>query len=684
MVKVEFESFLYGADYNPEQWSRDVWDEDMRLMKKAGVNMVSLGIFSWAQIEPQPGVYRFEWLDDIINLLHKNDIMVDLATTVAAPPPWLSKLYPDSRPVTSKGVRLEIGSRQTYCPSHSAFRIHAREIITKVAQRYAAHPAVKMWHINNEYACHIYECYCDRCAVEYRNWLEKKYGSIEKVNESWMTAFWSQQYGKFDEIQPPRDAPTYPNPGQQLDWRRFSSDNLLSLLDMEGAIVREHSKAVGRDLPIVTNFLGISKMVDLFKWAQHEDLVSDDRYPDPFDPYSHVEAAMNWDMMRSLRHGQRFLLMEQAPNAVNWRQINSAKKPGLMRLLSFMAVAHGAMGVMFFQWRASKGGAEKFHSGMVPHAGENTRTYREIAELGADLIKYKSLRTAKVHADVAILFDFESWWGLELDSKPNTTLQQLVQTRKYYDALRALGLTVDFLHPDDSESFKKYRMIVAPQLYAVGEKAIENINAFVNNGGTLVLSLFSGVVNKSEQIYLGGYPAPFRSTLGMWVEEWAPLDTGATRAVTLWDGSVTKTTLWGELVHLEGATPLATYAEDYLSGSAAVTSHTSGSGRAYYVSADLDADALKKLVKKVCEDSTIAVSEVPLTLDITVSKTEDGASVVHLLNFGSDPVEVGLPSGGVSLQDGSDAGEKISVGHMEMVLVKYDGVGIKTTDIKAL
>ena len=343
---------LYGADYNPEQWPEEVWAEDVRLMREAGVNLISLNIFSWAKLEPRPGEYDFGWLDRIMDLLYEHGILVDLATATASPPPWLAKLHPGSLPVTHDGVTLWPGSRQHYCPSSPAYREHASRLVRRIVDRYKDHPALVMWHINNEYGCHVSECYCDVSAAHFRRWLTERYGDLDTLNEVWGTAFWSQRYGAWDEILPPRAAPAFPNPTQQLDFRRFSSDALLECFTMEKDILREFAP----DIPVTTNFMGAFKPLDYWKWADLEDVVSHDSYPDPASEDARVEAALSFDLMRSLGHGRPWVLMEQTTARVNWRTRNVPKKPGQMRLWSYEAVARGADGVMFFQWRPRKPG----------------------------------------------------------------------------------------------------------------------------------------------------------------------------------------------------------------------------------------------------------------------------------------------------------------------------------------
>ena len=351
----------YGGDYNPEQWPREVWDDDVRLMQRAGVTIATVGVFSWARLEPRDGEFDFEWLDDVLDRLHAGGIRVDLATATASPPPWLALAHPEMLPVTEDGVRLSVGSRQHYSPSSAVYRRYADRLVRALAERYRRHPALEAWHVNNELACHVQRDFSDESAVAFRAWLTAKYGTVETLNEAWGTQFWSQAYGSFEEVVPPRAAPTFRNPTQLLDFDRFSSDAWLAVYEAEAAILREVSPGV----PITTNFMGFFKGLDYWKHAAALDFVSDDHYPDPADPEAPMIAAATRDLIRSLAGGP-WILMEQAPNAVNWRPRNAAKPDGMHRLLSLQAVARGADGIMQFQWRQSKAGAEKFHSAMVP------------------------------------------------------------------------------------------------------------------------------------------------------------------------------------------------------------------------------------------------------------------------------------------------------------------------------
>jgi beta-galactosidase len=655
---------IYGGDYNPEQWPEEVWDEDVRLMREAGVNLVSLGIFSWAKLEPRPGEYDFGWLDRIISLLHENGVMVNLATATASPPPWLAKLYPESLPVTENGVVLHPGARQHYCPSSAAYRERAADLVRRVAGRYKDHPALAMWHVNNEYGCHVAECYCDASAVHFREWLQGRYGDLDSLNEAWGTAFWSQRYGEWGEILPPRTAPTFANPTQQLDFRRFSSDALLELYEMEKEILRKATP----DVPITTNFMGFFKPADYWKWAAREDVVSDDSYPDPSDPEAHIGAAMSRDLMRSLGDGDPWVLMEQTTVRVNWRERNVPKRPNEMRLWSYGAVARGAEGIMFFQWRQSKAGAEKFHSAMVPHVRpEDSRSWHEVSRLGAELGKLDGLLGARGEAECAILLDWESWWALELDSKPSAAVRMLEGVYSFYKPLFEANVPVDFAHP--SSDLSSYRLVIAPNLYLVTDESVENVRRFVTDGGTLLMSFFSGIVDGRDHIRLGGYPAPFRELLGLHIEDFVPMAAGERNRLDTQDGPY-ECGLWADLIHLEGAEALATYTDGFYAGTPAVTRNAYGEGVAYYLGTRPGERYVKSLLERVYGEAGVRPTlEVPPGVDAVRRKTED-ASFLFVLNHNEEAVEILLPNPGRDLLTETEHDSKLLLDPLEVVILQ--------------
>lgn len=641
----------YGGDYNPEQWPREVWDEDVRLMQRGGVNLATVGVFAWARLEPRPGEYDFAWLDDVLDTLHAGGIGVDLATATASPPPWLARQHPETLPVTEHGVRLAVGSRQQYCPSSPVYRERARRLVERIVERYAGHPALELWHVNNEYGCHVSRCYCDVSAMAFRAWLEARYGTIDELNRAWATAFWSQRYDAFDEVEPPRAAPTFRNPTQLLDFDRFSSDELLACYQAEVEVIR-----AGSDVPITTNFMGFFKPVDYWKWAPHVDIVSDDTYPDPADPISPAYAAMVRDLMRSLGGGAPWLLMEQSPSAVNWRARNAPKAPGQMRAWSYQSVARGADGILFFQWRQSAAGSEKFHSGMVPHGGTDTRVWREIEQLGGELRELSApgvgLEGSRVPSTVAIALDWDSWWAIEQPASP-TTVSYLETLFAWHHALTSLGLTVDFVRTDGDLS--AYRVVVAPAHFVATDAQGSNLAAFADGGGTLVVGFGTGITDEHLHVRLGGYLGePLRRALGVWVEEFAPpaapgraIGGGAAPTVAV-DGEVlggaASGSVWAEFVRVEDADVLATFADGALTGWPAVTRRATGGetdrGAAWYVATLPDPTALRRLVTSIVEEAGVEVP-VPVSSGEEVEVVRRG-DLTFVINHGADAAELRL------------------------------------------
>jgi beta-galactosidase len=653
----------YGGDYNPEQWPRDVWRSDVRLMREAGVNLVTVGVFSWAWLEPEEGRFEFDWLDEALDLLHGHGVMVDLATATAAPPPWFSRRHPESLPVTREGQRLWPGSRQTFCPSSAAYRAGAVRLAESLAKRYGEHPALAMWHVHNEYGCHNGHCYCDASAEAFRVWLRRRYGDLHALNQAWGTAFWSQRYGEWEEIDPPRPAPSFVNPTKQLDWWRFSSQELLECFRAEREVLARHTPST----PITTNLMAARfKTLDYWAWAPELDLVANDHYLIGEDPLSHVDLALAADLSRSLAGGQPWLLMEHSTSAVNWQPRNLAKQPGQMRRNSLAHVARGADGVLFFQWRQSRAGSEKFHSAMVPHAGTRTKVWREVVELGAELERIAEVKGSRVDAEVALLWDWEAWWAVELDCHPSADLSYLELVRDHHAALWRLGVTADLAHP--TADLERYRLVLAPSLYLVSDAAAANLRGFVEEGGSLLVQFFSGIVDQHDQVRLGGYPGAFRDLLGIWVEELFPLPSGGT--VRLDDGSAAS--LWSELVHAEDAQVLARYADGPVAGGPAVTRK----GSAWYVSTRLAPADLERLLARACDRAGVALvcgSAPPGGVEVVRRREpgQRGASWLFAINHGGEPAV--LPASGVELLTGAEVAGRLALPAGAVAIVREDG-----------
>jgi beta-galactosidase len=590
----------YGGDYNPEQWPEEVWAEDVALMRRAGVNLVSVGIFSWALLEPAEGEYDFGWLDRVLDLLHDGGIAVDLATPTAAPPAWLVRRHPEIRPRTREGHVLGPGARNGFCPSSPAYAAAAARITRRLAERYGGHPAVVLWHVHNEYGGHVPACYCETSAAAFRGWLRDRYGDLAALNRAWGTAFWGQRYAEWGEIEPPRLAPTAVNPAQQLDFLRFSSDAYLACFRQERDILR----ALAPGVPVTTNFMASTcKNIDYWRWASEVDLVANDHYLKAEQPDNHIDLAIAADLSRSLAAGRPWLLMEHSTSAVNWQPRNLAKRPGQMRRNSLAHLARGADGVLFFQWRAARSGAEKFHSAMVPHGGTDTRVWREVVRLGVDLAALRELRGSRVAADVAVVWDWQSWWALELEWRPSVDVSYLDSMAGWYERLWRSHLTVDFVRP--GAALGDYRLVLVPSLYLTTREAAAALADYVTGGGTLVVSYFSGIVDAHDAVHPGGHPGALRALLGLTVEEFLPLRAGET--VRLAGDPELTGDVWAEDVVPRGAEPIWSYRDGPAAGRPAVTRHRTGAGTAWYVSTRLRGAHLDAVLRRAYADAGLAV-----------------------------------------------------------------------------
>jgi len=666
-------SLIYGGDYNPEQWPETVWLEDARLMQEAGVNLVCVGIFSWAKLQPSEKTFDFGWLDRVMDVLADHGVHVCLATATASPPPWASKKYRDVLPVDANGTTLYPGSRQHYSPCSPSYRRLAAAITRKIAHRYRRHPALAAWHINNEYACHLPECHGEATTKAFRGWLRNRYRTLAELNHAWGTAFWSQVYYAWDEIFTPRRAPYHCNPTQQLDYRRFLSDAFLELYQQEKDIL----SAITPGVPVTTNLMGFFKALDYRRWAEEMDFVAWDSYPDPL-PGKEPErrGAVGHDLMRSLKKDRPFVLMEQAPSAVNWREINGPKTPGRMRLGSLQTVARGGDGVMFFQWRAAKAGAEKFHSGMVQHVDPSvSRVFAEIKALGADLKKLAPVAGSLVRSRVAIVFDWQAWWAVELESKPGRIdyagwAQEL--HRYFYER----NLAVDFVHP--GARLDDYSLVVAPALYLLTQKDAQALTDFVARGGTLLATYFTGIVDEHEHIVLGGYPAWLRAVLGLWVEEWAPYGEGQINTVRFSGarGRVVEASHWCDVIHLEGAKSLATFTADFFAGRAAVTVHGFGKGKAFYLGTKLASDGLNAVLDNACKAAGVQpVLLAPAGVEVTL-RERGSERFLFVLNHRNTTAKVRLGRlRGVDLLSERKARHMLALPARGVAVVALDEVG---------
>lgn len=640
MINPKLSAIIYGGDYNPDQWSDKVWKEDMRLCKLAGINVVTVPVFSWAKLQPAEDVYDFEWLDQILDMLIDNEIYFCLATSTAAQPAWMSAKYPDILPVDVHGRQRTHGKRVNFCPNSKTYRRFSVNMARKLAKRYHKHPGLLWWRVANEYGTY---CYCDNCAQEFRKWLKQRYETIEELNRRWNLSFWGHTVYSWDQVTVPselNDDNKWYQP-KALDYLRFMTDSNLACFLGEYKAIKEFTP----NLPVTTNISGYIKKLDQFKWANYVDIVSWDNYPRQEHRMSTV--ALKHDLMRGLKNGKSYILAEQTPSQQNWQPYNILKRPGEMRLLSYQALAHGADTVMFFQLRASIAGVEKLHGALISHAGhEHTRVFRECAQLGSELKNLgDKIVDSRFNSRVAIMFDWDNWWAVELSSGPSKDLTYFEQVEKYYHALYELNISTDIVKPDADLS--QYEIVIAPLLYMTKPGFVDNIKQFVKDGGTFVTSFFSGIVDENDRVILGGYPGELKQLLGIWVEEFDALPPGMDNTIVMrksigkLEGQYT-CGLICDLLHLQGAQALAEYGQDFYAGKPCLTENKWGKGKAYYIATDPEERFLKDFLQNICASHQIcAVIDAPVGVEIT-QRFKDNQSFTFILNHNEQTVKLDL------------------------------------------
>ncbi len=624
-----FDRILFGGDYNPNQWPKEILEEDIRIFKKASINSATVNVFSWAKIQPSENCYDFEELDQIIEKLSTEGFDIVLATSTAALPAWMFKKYPEVARTDYDGRHHKFGQRHNACPNSLVYQKYAERLATKLAERYGENPQVTCWHINNEYGG---ECYCDNCEKAFRVWLKDKYHTIEALNKAWNMEFWGHTVYEWDEIVLPNalsegigyDKTAFA--GISIDYRRFNSDSLLKNYMMERDAIRK----IDPTTPITTNLMGTFKGLDYFKWAKEMDLVSWDNYPSYNTSWSLV--AMTHDLMRGLKQ-QPFMLMEQTPSQQNWQPYNSLKKPGQMRAQSYQTIAHGADTIQYFQLRRSIGACEKFHGAVIEHVGhEDTRVFRETAALGAELAQLSDIIGTQTQAQVAVIFDWDNYWALEYTSGPTVDLKYVEQIHRYYRYFYEQNIAVDLV-PVDAD-LSKYKLVAAPVLYMIKEGMQERLTDFVMQGGALLTTYMSGIVDQSDNVHLGGYPGPLRELAGIWVEEIDALAPEQSNGVSLVNEELSGTSnLVSDLIHLENAEALAHYTSNFYAGMPAVTKNTFGDGTVYYFGGQLEDQLQDQLFKTIVEESDITpVIEEATKLEIACRENAEAKFFV-IINF---------------------------------------------------
>ncbi len=647
----------FGGDYNPEQWSPEIWDEDMELFKKAGIDTVTINVFSWASIQPSENEYDFDRLDKIVKLVTDNNMNIIMATSTGAHPAWMAKRHPDILRVDYKGRKRKFGGRHNSCPSSPTYRMYAERLAGKLAAHYSNQKNIIAWHISNEFGG---ECYCENCEKAFRKWVSEKYKTIYNVNKAWNTSFWGHTFYDFDEIVAPNelseefefDGRTHTDfQGISLDYRRFMSDAILEGYCLERDAIRKEIP----DANITTNLMAFFKPLDYMKWAKEMDFVSWDNYPYPGQ--SPAGIAMCHDLMRGCKYGEPFALMEQTPSVTNWQPYNALKRPGVMRLWSYQAMAHGADSVLFFQMRRSIGACEKYHGAVIDHVGNgNTRVFREVSALGKELRDIgNSTIGMRTHSDVAVMFDWDNWWSVEYSAGPSKDLNYRGLIEDYYQTLRNMNVNVDII-PQDAD-FSQYRVIIAPLLYMVKGDLDERIRKFVENGGSFVTGFFSGYVQENDLVITGGYPGKLRDILGIWVEETDAIAPENANSFS-YHGQRYPARLLCDLIHLETAKKIDDYGylEDFYQGMPVVTSNKLGKGKAYYVATSSDDNFRRAFLADVFAMSGVhTLMYASEGVEVT-SRENDEALVYYILNHGDAEGIYELPDEGMELINGIEFG----------------------------
>ena len=667
----------YGGDYNPDQWPEEVWDDDVRLMKKAGVNLVSVGIFSWAKIETSEGVYDFDWLDRIIDKLGEAGIAVDLASATASPPMWLTQAHPEVLWKDYRGDVCQPGARQHWRPTSPVFREYALKLCRAMAEHYKGNPYVVAWHVSNEYGCHNRFDYSEDAERAFRKWCEERYGTIDAVNDAWGTAFWAQRMNDFTEIVPPRfiGDGNFMNPGKLLDFKRFSSDALKAFYVAE----RDALAEITPDLPLTTNFMvsAAGSVLDYDDWGREVDFVSNDHYFIPGEAHLD-ELAFSASLVDGIARKDPWFLMEHSTSAVNWRPVNYRKEPGQLVRDSLAHVAMGADAVCYFQWRQSKAGAEKFHSAMVPHAGEDSAVFRDVCELGADLNTLADnglLGTKLAKSKVAVVFDYESEWASEHTATPTQKVHHVDEPLQWFRALADHGVTADVVPVRGA--WDDYEMVVLPSVYLLSEETTRRVRDYVVGGGRLVVTYYTGISDEKDHVWLGGYPGSIRDVVGVRVEEFMPMGDdfpGVPDCLGLSNGAVAHD-IADVIGSVDGtATVLETFKDDPwtgMDGAPAIVAHTFGEGRSVYVGARLGRDGIALSLPEILDSLGMAEAG---GNDGRVLRVEregaDGSRFVFSFNRTHETVRVPVEGEVVVSSFAEVSGETISIKPNGVIVTK--------------
>ncbi|MCS7479226.1 beta-galactosidase [Umezawaea endophytica] len=665
----------YGGDYNPEQWPEEVWDRDYEAFELAGIDTLTVGVFAWAHLQPAEDRYDFDVLDAVVERAAAEGRRIVLATPTGAMPPWLAHAYPNACRVDFEGRRHVYGQRHNACPSDPDFRRLSVALAGRLARRYGDNPAVVAWHVGNEYGG---ACWCPACGAAFHDWLRKRYGGLDRLNHAWNTTFWSHTFTDWEQVPPPNALSEHwrgPNhtafQGITLDYRRFMSDALLGGFVAEKAAIREHVA----DTPVTTNFMGLYQPVDYHRWAPHLDFASWDNYPpeDPSPVRTAARMALAHGLIRGLKGGKPFWVMEQTPSTTASRDVNAVKRPGVLRLWSWQSVAHGADAVLYFQMRHSRGACEKYHGAVLDHAGRtDTRVFREVAALGAEFTRVgDAVLGARTPARVALLVDWDSWWAVEMSDGPNRNVRYVDVLAAYHRALWQANVPLDVVPV--TADLGGYDVVVAPVLHMVKDDLAERVWDLVDRGGSFLATALSGRVDEDDNAFLADVPGPFAGLFGLRVDETDAQRPDVVNPVALGEVEHDARHVFEVIVPEPSTEVLGTYGADFYAGTPAVTRAARGRGSAWYVGTLLDDPGVAAVVRSVLDEHGLAgpLADVP-DVEVAERVTAEGARHLFLLNHGGSQVTVPCPADGVDLLRGTAhaAGDDLELAPAAVVLLR--------------
>ncbi len=663
-------SFLYGGDYNPEQWmnSPEILEKDIELMKKAGCNVMSIGIFGWSVMEPREGEYDFSFYEKVIDRLYENGIKTILATPSGARPAWMSMKYPEILRTDENGVRHKHGVRHNHCFTSPIYREKVREINERLALHFKDNPAILAWHVSNEY---IGDCHCELCAEAFREFLKKRYNNdLDKLNFEWWNSFWSHTYTDWSQIEPPSSIGENRTNALLISWKRFATHQTIDFYKNE----IEPLKRIVPDIPVTTNFHGNLTDLDYFKFKDYIDFACWDAYPDWESPKGNAETAAGvsliYDVCRSIKH-KPFLLMESTPSNVNWKQYNKLKRPEMNILSSLQAIADGSDSVQYFQWRKSRGSAEKFHGAVVDHCGhENTRVFKEAAELGERLKNISAVQGSDVKAEAAIIYDWENYWAIKCaNGFRNDDKKYHEECLKHYKYFWKNGINTDVI--DSEQDFSGYKIIAAPMLYMIKPGVSEKLCEFVKNGGILVSGFMSGYTNEDDLCFLGGFPGgKLKELFGIWNEEIDTLYPEDRNSVGF-NGNEYSAFDYCEIIHPDTAETLARYNDDFYAEESAVTVNTYGKGRAYYIAFRGDDDFVKDFYDSISAGVSSAAEYVSFPDGVSVRTRENETEIfLFIQNWNETDVEINVKSALKNIETYESVSGRVGLKKYETLILK--------------